>query len=68
MDDLTDVVKENKELLAQQICLENLIRNEFEVCEKDLLNADLQRDMDGNLVLPDSVQSSMAKLGKKVTC
>ncbi|CAD7942718.1 unnamed protein product [Amoebophrya sp. A120] len=68
MEDLTDVVQANKELLAQQICLENLVKNEFEVSEKDLLNADLQRDMDGNLVLPESVQSSMTKLGKKVTC
>ncbi|CAD7926461.1 unnamed protein product [Amoebophrya sp. A25] len=68
MDDLSEVVKENKDLLAQQICLENLVRSEFEVAEQDMLNPDIQKDMDGNLVLPDSVQASMKELGKKVTC
>merc|ERR1712176_774431 len=33
MEDLTETVKEHEKLLANQISLENFLRNELEVCE-----------------------------------
>lgn len=68
MEDLTDTVKEHEKLLANQISLENFLRNEVDVCEADSKNEDLQRDTRGNLVLPDDVVENMRKLGKKVQC
>lgn len=68
MEDVSAKVLENKKLLAQQLSLENFLINEAEVLEMDLQGADLQRDMDGEIVLPTEVMKAMREMGKKVEC
>ena len=66
MEDLSELVRENSGLLAQQIRLEELLRNDLAVCEEDVKNEDLQKDCDGNVVLPAAVVQAMQEQGRKV--
>lgn len=66
MEDCSGLVAEHKKLLVEQISMEALIRNDLAVAEADVKGGDLQRDPDGNVVLPDSVVESMKEMGKKL--
>jgi len=52
MEDMQPNLDKTNDLVEEQMAILEFVKNDLEICEAALAGADLQRDEEGNLILP----------------